>query len=474
MLFNSLQFLAFFPLVVLLYWLLSPRWRNPMLLIASYYFYMNWEPIYALLIFVSSISTWGCSKLMQGTHRRTWLTLCLLFNLGILFTYKYLGFVTVTINDLFTRLHIGMYVPTFELLLPVGISFYTFQAIGYIIDVYRGTVKPERSLMIYCLFVSFFPQLVAGPIERASNLLPQFHTEHKINGEDLWQGLRLMLWGYFMKLCVADNVSSYVDAVYNNIGMHSGLSIWVATFFFTFQIFCDFGGYSLIAIGTARCLGFRLMQNFRQPYLSHDVKDFWRRWHISLSSWLSDYIYKPLGGSRCSTARHQRNLMITFLVSGLWHGANWTFVLWGGYHGMLQVALSLKRKFMPRMSLRESNHRALRAIGMAGGIMVTFVLSMLGWMLFRANTIEDAHIALRFMLTQTGRLYEGDGKPEMLLSLLMIALLMAREIKNEYRPRLSLTGNSNPAISVISTVVLVIIIITCAQFSGGEFIYFQF
>lgn len=472
MLFNSLQFMVFFPLVVVAYWLLPARMRNAMLLIASYYFYMNWEPVYALLILLSTVTTWGCALLIareapDSGRRKLWLALCLALNFGILFLYKYAGFVTTSVHDALAALGIAMQVPQFTLLLPVGISFYTFQAIGYTIDIYRGTLKPERSLWTYALFVAFFPQLVAGPIERAKNLLPQFHSTHRFDGRGLLDGLRLMVWGFFMKLCIAEAVAPYVNAVYNNIAMHNGTSIWLATFFFTFQIFCDFGGYSLIAIGTARCLGFTLMQNFRQPYLARDVKDFWRRWHISLSSWFSDYVYIPLGGNRCSTARHQTNLFLTFLVSGLWHGANWTFIAWGAYHGLLQVGLALKRKFLPRKL-------PLRRLATAMSMAVTFVLALVGWVLFRANSLADARIALTRMLHPGGMLYNGEGKPEILLPLLLIGLLMVREVRNERGHKFSLTGNANVYVSALSTAALIIVILLCARFQSGQFIYFQF
>lgn len=469
MLFNSLQFLVFFPLVVVLYWVLPHRLRNTMLLIASYYFYMNWQPIYALLILLSSVTTWSCGLMMSrdNGNKGLWLTTCLVLNFGILFLYKYMGFVSTSVHDAFEALGIAISVPEFTLLLPVGISFYTFQAVGYTIDVYRGDLKPERNFLTYALFVSFFPQLVAGPIERAKNLLPQFHSIHHLNGHDILEGLKLMTWGFFMKLCIAESVAPYVNAVYNNIEMHNGVSIWLATFFFTFQIFCDFGGYSLIAIGTARCMSFTLMQNFRQPYLARDVKDFWRRWHVSLSTWFGDYVYKPLGGNRCSTLRHQRNLFITFLVSGLWHGANWTFVAWGAYHGLLQVLLTLKRKFMPG-KLR------LRRLGIVLAMGVTFVLSMIGWVLFRANTLLDAKIALTKMMHPHGMLYNGDGKPEIVLPLLLIGVLMLREVRNERRMRFALTSNENVYISSVSIALLVVVILLCAHFESGQFIYFQF
>lgn len=479
MLFNSFDFLLFFPIVVILYWVLPHRFRNPMLLLASYYFYMNWEPVYALLILFSTVTTWGCGMLIgkgekggtsvddTGRKSRRWLSLCIVLNICILFTYKYLEFIGNSIHDLFLAVGIAIPIPHFELLLPVGISFYTFQAIGYIVDVYRGDIKPERNFFTYALFVSFFPQLVAGPIERAKNLLPQFHTVHRFNGDNMIDGLKMMAWGYFMKLCIADSVAPYVNAVFNNIDMHNGKTIWLASFMFTFQIFCDFAGYSLIAIGTARCVNFRLMQNFRQPYLSRNVKEFWRRWHISLSSWLSDYIYKPLGGSRVSDAKHHRNLLITFLASGLWHGANWTFVVWGAYHGVLQSLHKIGSKIKKPAFYSSKTVTVL-------GVLGTFVLVLLGWVLFRANSLSDAMTAYRKMLHPSGMLYNGEGKPAIVLPLLMILILMAREIRNELEIKLRLTSNQNLVISGMSTACLIFLIILCANFDGGQFIYFQF
>lgn len=476
MLFNSLQYLAFFPLVVLLYWVLPPKGRNVMLLISSYYFYMNWEPIYALLILLSTLTTWGCGIMIDrdSKHKKIWLVSCLVLNFGILFLFKYFNFITTSVTGLLEHAHIKIYVPTFTLLLPVGISFYTFQAVSYIIDIYRNNLKPERSLATYALFVSFFPQLVAGPIERAGNLLPQFHVRHRFSFELMRSGLVMMLWGYFMKLCIAEPVASYVDAVYNNVDMHSGSSVWLATFFFTFQIFCDFGGYSLIAIGTARCMGFTLMQNFNQPYLASSIQEFWRRWHISLTTWFTDYVYKPLGGSRCSTAKHQSNLLATFLLSGLWHGANWTFVIWGGYNGILLSMLALRRKYLPKLSLRQSNNRILRWIGTVGGVIVTFVLAMVGWSMFRANNVHDMKTILYKLAHPGGILYNGEGKPALVLSIILIFLLMLREARNELKLRLTLTTSQSTHLSALFVAMLLIVILLCARFESGQFIYFQF
>lgn len=470
MLFNSLEFLVFFPLVVLLYWILPQRFRNSFLLVASYYFYMNWEPVYAILIFVSSITTWGAAmffgrKDMERRLSKVVFVLCLIFNLGILFLYKYADFVGGVVQSLLDNIGIGMSVPKFPYLLPVGISFYTFQAIGYAIDVYKGKIEREKSLWTYVLFISFFPQLVAGPIERAKNLLPQFHGRHRFNNLNLIIGARMMLWGYFMKLCVAENLSPYVNAVYNNLEHHTGASVWLATFFFTFQILCDFGGYSLIAIGAAKCMGFSLMQNFRQPYNAASIKDFWRRWHISLSTWFSDYLYIPLGGNRCSTVKHQRNLFLTFLVSGIWHGANWTFIAWGAYHGVLIVSNSLANKFIKHRVIWFSGGRIF-------GFMITFLLVMIGWVFFRANNINDAFSALSMMAHPLAPLYTGEGKAILLMCFLMIAILVGYSIIVEKYGEIHF--RQNRLVYTMIDALLIVTILMFASFESGQFIYFQF
>ncbi len=470
MLFNSLSFLLFFPIVTLLYWVSPHKWRNIILLVASYYFYMNWKPAYAILILLSTITTWFCSIKIhdESTHKKRWLVGCLVVNFSILFVFKYLNFFTESTFSLLNMLGARMYVPQFDILLPVGISFYTFQAVGYTIDVYRDKIDPERNIFTYALFVSFFPQLVAGPIERARNLLPQFKKEHVFKGDYVIDGIKLMVWGYFMKLCVADNVSSYVDAVYNNLPNHTGTSIWLATFFFTFQIFCDFGGYSLIAIGTARCMGFKLMQNFNHPYLSLSIKDFWHRWHISLSTWFGEYVYIPLGGSRCSETKHQRNLLLTMLISGVWHGANWTFICWGGIHGVLLCLYSLKTKLLKLKSTKLLYVKPF-------SIMLTFVVVMLCWVFFRANSLSDAILAFKKMFTDFGQLFNGEGKPAILLSVVLIIILLLKEIKDEYGAnRWRFMHNENMLISVTSTAFVIVMILLCGSFNGGQFIYFQF
>lgn len=468
MLFNSLSYLIFFPFVCILYWNLPNKYRNGMLLVASYYFYMNWQPIYAFLILISTITTWLCGIKIDNASttnicvRKTYLALCIIFNLSILFFYKYLNFITDIIFSLLSFVNIRMQVPHFDILLPVGISFYTFQAIGYTIDVYKNKIQAERSFFTYALFVSFFPQLVAGPIERASNLLCQFHKKHMFDSNQFIEGLKLMVWGFFMKLCIAENVAPYVNAVYNNIAQHNGSSILLASFFFTFQIFCDFGGYSLIAIGTSRCLNFTLMHNFNRPYLTTSMKDFWRRWHISLSSWFTEYVYIPLGGNRCSAIRNNRNLMVTMLVSGAWHGANWTFILWGGYHGLLLVINKLFAKIhFPSWT---------KPIG----IIICFILIMFGWVLFRANNVHDAMFAYKKMAFEHGSLYHGEGIPSLVLPIVLIIFLMCKEIKDEIGLKLHFMNSTNLYVSSFWTGAMIVLILLCAKFESGQFIYFQF
>jgi D-alanyl-lipoteichoic acid acyltransferase DltB (MBOAT superfamily) len=471
MLFNSIAFLAFFPLVVLCYWLLPNKWRNRFLLVASYYFYMCWSAKYALLILFSSVTTWFVGRKIEDSpqHRKTWMTTCIVINFAILFVFKYLNFASESAVTLLNSIGVGTFsFKPFDILLPVGISFYTFQAIGYMIDVWRGTIKAERGLFTYLLFVSFFPQLVAGPIERAKNMLPQFHYEHKFSSSLLIRGFKLMAWGYFLKMCVAQNVSPYVDAVFNNIHMHNGNSILLASFFFTFQIFSDFGGYSLIAIGTAKCMGYDLMQNFQQPYLATSIREFWRSWHISLTSWFTDYVYIPLGGSRCSYLKHKRNLFITFLVSGVWHGANWTFVAWGAYHGLLIVIHSIFKN----INLMGNHFLRCRQII---NIVIVFFLALGGWILFRANTLHDAVTAYVKIATERGMLFNGAGKPAIAMGLIMIFLLMAKEMRDKYNWKYAIRNDHiSFTTDILKVVAVVCLIMLCANFESGQFIYFQF
>lgn len=347
--FTSFHFLLFFPAVCILYYLIPQRYKWQYLLVVSYLFYINWQPIYAVLLFATTVVTYAGARLIEKTEekpvrRKSIFIASCVIPISILVFYKYYNFVNGAVFDLLDRVGLRWPFPEIKLLLPIGISFYTFMAVGYVVDVYRRTIPAERNLGLYALFVSFFPQVTAGPIGRANSLISQLRNPSPDIRENIMEGLKQMIWGYFMKLCIADRLASYVDAVYGNLPQHNGSTLLLASVFYTVQIYCDFAGYSLIAIGAARMMGIRLMENFRRPYFAKNVKEFWSRWHISLSTWFRDYVYIPLGGNRVSKSRHMGNLMLTFLVSGLWHGANWTFILWGGMHGLLQVIETLWRR----------------------------------------------------------------------------------------------------------------------------------
>jgi D-alanyl-lipoteichoic acid acyltransferase DltB (MBOAT superfamily) len=413
MLFNSIEFLFFFPIVVTLYFALPHRYRWPLLLIASYYFYMCWKAEYIILLIVSTLIDYYAGLQMGRTtnqsKRKKFLILSLFSNLAILFSFKYFNFFNDSVRSLFNQWNIFYNVPVFEVLLPIGISFYTFQTMSYSIDVYLGRMKPERHLGIFALYVSFFPQLVAGPIERATSLLPQFYKLQRLDYERVASGLRLMAWGFFKKLVIADRLAVVVDTVYADPTQFSGPALAVATYFFAFQIYCDFSGYTDIAIGAARVMGFRLMENFRQPYFSQSIGEFWRRWHISLSTWFKDYLYFPLGGNRTTRGRWYRNLLIVFVVSGLWHGANWTFVIWGALHGLYLVAAlwtkGLRTKLRQAIGLSQWPvfDKALK-------VFITFHLVCFAWIFFRASSMTDALyiVSHLFVLPDSG---QGFGIP---------------------------------------------------------------
>ncbi len=471
MLFNSFEFLIFFPTVCIVYYLLKGnRWRIPFLLIASYYFYMNWKPVYAMLIMTSTVLTYLCGLLVERyaddkPKQKAFLVISLVINFAILFAFKYFNFINESVFRLLGMAGIRWTVPNLDVLLPVGISFYTFQAVGYSIDVYRGTIKAERNFFTYALFVSFFPQLVAGPIERAKNLLPQFHEEHYFNSYEAIEGLKQMLWGFFMKLCVADMISEYVNAVFNHVERHSGTSMIVATLFFTFQIYCDFGGYSNIAIGAAKVMGFRLMENFHRPYYSLNIKEFWKKWHISLSSWFMDYVYIPLGGNRVKYPRHLLNLMITFLVSGLWHGANWTFVIWGGLHGTYQVIGNLWRKYVHKPEYKNVFSRMF-------GTAFCFVLVSFAWIFFRANNVTDAFAIIGKILTDHGAPFVD--KSVFVYGLIALFILIFKETKDNFNWNIHFMHSKHTVVRYISTVALIVYVLLFGSYANGQFIYFQF
>jgi alginate O-acetyltransferase complex protein AlgI len=393
MLFNSLHYLIFLPIVVGLYYLCPHRWRWLLLLSASYYFYMCWRVEYALLLAISTgVAYFSAIRISQTSDARRKLVLlwaCLVVLLGILFTFKYFNFASNTLRSLFADLNLPLDVPYLNLLLPIGISFYTFQKISYVVDVYHGRVSAERHLGIFAVYSCFFPQLVAGPIERARDLLHQFYEKHEFSYERATSGMMLILWGCFKKMVVADRLAVLVNTVYSDPNGYSGLPLLVATLFFAFQIYCDFSGYTDIAIGSARLLGFNLVANFRQPYFSMSIPEFWRRWHISLSMWFKDYLYIPLGGNRVVKWHWYYNLLITFFISGLWHGANWTFALWGALHGCYMILDSLVGPWRDRLKARLKSKVAQTAFD-SMNVALTFGLVAITWIPFRANTLADA------------------------------------------------------------------------------------
>jgi alginate O-acetyltransferase complex protein AlgI len=366
---------------------------------------MCWNPAYIVLIILSTLIDYFAAIKMgekkDKKDRKKYLILSLVTNLGLLFVFKYFGFFSFSLNSLFQSLELGASVPHLNILLPVGISFYTFQTLSYSIDVYRGHKEPERHLGIFALYVSFFPQLVAGPIERSTTLLPQFHKTKKFDSHRVIEGLKVMAWGFFKKVVIADRLAIIVNTVYSTPTEHTGFPLIVASVFFAFQIYCDFSGYSDIAIGGAQVLGFNLMRNFDRPYFSKSIPDFWKRWHISLSTWFRDYLYISLGGNRVKISRCYLNLFLTFLISGLWHGANWTFVIWGALHGFymifgkLTVTLRSKTAAILKLEKATTLHSCIQ-------IITTFGLVTFSWIFFRANTLKEsiyiAHNTVSFLL----------------------------------------------------------------------------
>lgn len=393
MLFNSVNFMLFLPLVVFLYYLCHYKYRWVILLISSYYFYMSWKPEYVALIFITTFMTYitgiAIEKAKSAKQKKMYLFLNLMINFSILFIFKYFNFVSLSLSNLFNSFLLPREFPILDLLLPVGISFYTFQALGYTIDVYRGDVKAEKHFGIFALFLSFFPQLVAGPIERSKHLLPQFYSRHYFKFDNLKDGFVLILWGLFKKIVIADRLSVFVNMIYNNPYEYSGLPLILATIFFAFQIFCDFSGYSDIAIGSSKILGFDLMNNFDRPYFSVSVIDFWRRWHISLSTWFKDYLYIPLGGNRVSKQRWCLNQFIVFFLSGLWHGASWNFVIWGTLHSIYIIIFKLTNNIREKINYKIGLFKVPK-IHYILKILLTFILVDFAWIFFRANTLSDA------------------------------------------------------------------------------------
>lgn|SRR5690242_3877028 len=476
MLFDSFQFLFFFLAVTTLYFVLPFRVRWFLLLISSCYFYMAFVPIYILILIFTIIIDYFAGIFIEGASgakRKFFLICSLVANIGVLSFFKYYNFLSQNLNFLFHSFGLTTSVPYLQILLPIGLSFHTFQAMSYTIEVYRGHEAAEKNFGIYSLYVMFYPQLVAGPIERPQNLLHQFRTKYPFDYDRIADGLKMILWGFFKKIVIADRLAIYVNATYNHPQEHTGLTLTLATFFFAFQIYCDFSGYSDIAIGSAKVMGFKLMTNFNRPYFAKNISEFWKRWHISLSTWFRDYLYISLGGNRVAVPRWYFNLFIVFLISGLWHGANWTYVLWGAINGFYLVFAIIThqlRSKLDKLTGLSKNPKLHKAFN----IIITFLLSCFAWIFFRANNIDDAFLIIKKVFTFKGPLFIQN--PSMVIySFTGIFILLFVDMKKEYyKGSFSFFNHQNWWVRNLSYATLVIIILLMGVFDGGQFIYFQF
>ncbi len=476
MIFNSFQFLWLFPLIFIGYWLLNitvgggklgNKVINIALIVVSYGLYMQWKPIYALLLFGVTLITYSSALLIErrkayGNQKYIIISASILALLPLLI-FKYYNFINDSIAGILKIFGIATEMPGLNWAIPIGISFYSFQAIGYLFDVYYQRVKAERNWWDYMLFVSFFPQIMSGPISKAKDLLPQIKAERQFNYTRAVDALKLLLWGMFLKVVMADRLGLYADTVFNNWQYNTGVSCLVASFAYTFQIYGDFAGYSLMAVAVGKLLGFELINNFNRPYLSVSITEFWRRWHISLSTWLKDYVYIPLGGSRCSKTRNYFNIFITFLVSGIWHGANWTFVLWGILHGLFQIlekALGLQKC--------ESKNTVIRI----ARILTTFLIVNFLWTVFRMPTFTDATGVIAKMFTWEGAMMPMSQSVFVYMSL---AMLILSELNEEYFDgKYSLLNNKHLIIRWIVYLVLIGLILIGGVLDNSQFIYVSF
>lgn len=487
MLFNSLPFLFFFVLTTLLYFLLPHRARWVLLLAASCYFYMAFVPVYILILLFTIVVDYAAGLLIEkaaGARRRFFLILSLCSNIGFLAFFKYYGFFNANLATAADFLGLDYALPALKIILPIGLSFHTFQAMAYTVEVYRGRQQAERHLGIFALYVLFYPQLVAGPIERPQHLIHQLREKHAWDWEGAAEGLRRMAWGFFKKVVIADRLAFFVKPVFAAPADHGGLTLWIALHFFAFQIYCDFSGYSDIAIGAARVLGIRLMENFRTPYFSRSLSEFWTRWHISLSTWFRDYLYIPLGGSRVPGWRWVVNISIVFLISGLWHGASWTFVFWGALHGFYLVT----EKWITGKKWGEEDLGAVRGFSILPflRVLATYHVVLLSWVFFRAGSFSQAWLYLTRMFGTVGHkpleqflhflnTTEGVSPFEFGLSLAVLAILIAHDLRLHERlfeaaPR-PLTVYARP----LGYAFLVVALALLGVFDdGSQFIYFQF
>lgn len=486
MLFNSIEFMIFFPAAVTIYFILPYKFRKVFLLAASCYFYMSFIPAYVIILIISGFVDYTGSHLIEKYRdnknlKKLFFILPVIIDLGLLAYFKYAYFITGIIN--FFGIKIGMDTIVLpQIILPIGISFHTFQGMGYMIDVYKGKIKAVKNPVTYTLFLMFFPQLVAGPIERPENLINQFGEKHYLSYINISQGGRMMLWGMFKKILIADNLAMFVDAVYKSPHDYGGTAVYIAVVFFAFQIYCDFSGYSDIAIGAAQIMGFRLMRNFDMPYFASSMTNFWRKWHISLSTWFRDYIYIPLGGNRVSRPRWCLNQIITFSISGLWHGASFTFIIWGFLHGLLLIA----EKFTENIRKKISGFIKLGRFDFIKTFLcvcVTFCITCVTWILFRADTFSDAfYIAGKIFsglpklmsIDKAAELFAGIPRQNLYTAVFGIVILLAVDFlcrKSDFKTAIE----KIPVYARIPIyAALICMILVFGAYEAQSFIYFQF
>lgn len=499
MLFNSLAFAVFLPLVFLLYWAVPQKYRYIVLLISSYYFYMSWNVKYVVLILFTTGISYLCAvwmeKFQKKAVKRMFMAGAVAASLLVLFFFKYFDFAQNTFIRLLQSFAIKLHPVTLSLMLPVGISFYTFQTLSYVIDVYKGEVEPEHNFLKYAAFISFFPQLVAGPIERTKNLLPQIDCEHRFTYEKGSYGMKLMAWGFFKKLVIADNLAVFVDKVFEDVAAYHGFALVLAVFFFTLQIYCDFSGYSDIAIGTAKLFDIDLMTNFKSPYFSTSIKEFWRRWHVSLSSWFRDYVYIPLGGNRVSKLRNMFNVLVTFALSGLWHGAAFTYVIWGGLHGALQCVENLLffgKKRTVKAEEKPQGKEPAEQTKYGGKVIkrgaswwlktaAVFCLVAGAWCFFRASSVSQAFYIFAHMKDGLGhpasyilngiRAFDTKALKQMIVPVALLAVYDYAALDRD--PLVTIGKLPSPVRKAVYYGFLLMVLLL-ASFNSQEFVYFQF
>lgn len=473
MTFQSLEYLIFLPVVFILYWTLCRRSKtlqNGLIVAASLVFYGMWGWRFLGLLLLTAFSTFFAGRWMGKTDdekKRKWTNIgTIVLNIGILFFFKYFNFFVQSFADVFSLFGAKMNVHTLKILLPVGISFYTFSALSYSIDVYQRKVEPTRDLLAYLAYVMFFPSLLSGPISRAQKQLPQYFKKRVFDYDNAVSACKLMLWGGVLKLCLADRLGIYVDTVYANIAQHNGTTLFLTSILYTIQIYADFAGYSLMAIGSGRLLGIELQNNFNRPYFAKTVTDFWRRWHISLTTWFRDYIYFPLGGNRCSKARWMLNTMIVFTVSGLWHGAAYTFIIWGAMHGVCMVI----ERFVYGEKIKHISDKF--SIANLFRLILTFTIVNFAWVFFRVSDLGDVMTIFRKIFTEPGMPFLDTNT--LMMAFFAMTLVFAYDFIEEKQLNIHLLSSKNIVVRYLTAVLLIVYILAFGVLNGGSFIYFQF